>query len=141
MLFYARTGQRQSALAQYATLARALQGQLGTVPASEHTRLYEDIVAGNVLAPLAQSERERRAESPKEKPSTNLPVQLTSFVGRERERVECRSLLQASSLVTLTGPGGCGKTRLALEVGASLQAEYRDGVWLVELAALHDPTL
>ncbi len=69
----------------------------------------------------------------------NLPIQLTSFIGREREMAEVRRLLSAARLVTLTGSGGCGKTRLALQVAADLLAEYPDGVWLVELGALADP--
>ncbi len=71
----------------------------------------------------------------------NLPRQLTSFVGREREMVEVKKALASASLVTLTGIGGTGKTRLALQVAADLLNEYPDGVWLVELAALSDPAL
>jgi predicted ATPase/class 3 adenylate cyclase/Tfp pilus assembly protein PilF len=71
----------------------------------------------------------------------NLPLQLTSFIGREQEMAAVRQHLATSRLVTLTGAGGCGKTRLALQVAADLLEEYPDGVWLVELAALSDPTL
>jgi predicted ATPase/class 3 adenylate cyclase/Tfp pilus assembly protein PilF/DNA-binding XRE family transcriptional regulator len=74
-------------------------------------------------------------------PATNLPAQPTSFIGRAREQTEVRALLGRSALVTLTGAGGCGKTRLALEVAAGLMPDYPDGVWLVELAALADPAL
>ena len=61
----------------------------------------------------------------------NLPVQLTSFVGREREMAEVKRLLGSARLLTLTGTGGTGKTRLSLQVGADLFDAYRDGVWLV----------
>jgi predicted ATPase/class 3 adenylate cyclase len=71
----------------------------------------------------------------------NLPVQLTSFIGRERQKGEVRRLLSASRCLTLTGSGGAGKTRLALQVAAEALEEFPDGVWLVELAVLSDPTL
>jgi non-specific serine/threonine protein kinase len=74
-------------------------------------------------------------------PPTNLPVQVTSFVGRERELVETAELLAATRLLTLTGTGGGGKTRLALALAAQVQAGFADGVWLVELAPLADPAL
>jgi predicted ATPase/class 3 adenylate cyclase len=68
----------------------------------------------------------------------NLPAQLASFVGRERELAEVRTLAGSSRLVTLTGAGGAGKTRLGLQVAAELLDGSGDGVWLVELAALSD---
>jgi predicted ATPase/class 3 adenylate cyclase len=69
----------------------------------------------------------------------NLPVQLTSFIGRERELAEARKLLSTSRLLTLIGPGGTGKTRLALQVAAEVSSDFADGVWLAELAPLADP--
>src|SRR5262245_57160614 len=71
----------------------------------------------------------------------NLPLQLTSFIGREKEIAEVKQLLGATRLVTLTGSGGVGKTRLALEVAAQVAPEYPDGAWLVELASLSEPSL
>jgi len=71
----------------------------------------------------------------------NLPVQLTSFIARDAEMTQVRSLLAASRLVTLTGAGGVGKTRLALEVAAGLITEFPAGVWQVDLSPLTDPTL
>jgi class 3 adenylate cyclase len=71
----------------------------------------------------------------------NLPLQLTSFVARERELAEVAALLGAHRLVTLTGPGGVGKTRLALQVAAEALPAHPDGAWLAELAALRDPGL
>src|SRR5262249_40856808 len=71
----------------------------------------------------------------------NLPLQLTSFVGREPELAAVTALLGQHRLVTLTGVGGTGKTRLALQAAAELLGAYPDGAWLVELAALSDPAL
>ena len=68
----------------------------------------------------------------------NLPAQLASFVGRDRELSEVRALVASSRLVTLTGAGGCGKTRLGLQLAAELLDGSGDGVWLVELAAVAD---
>lgn len=71
----------------------------------------------------------------------NLPAEITTFIGREREIRRVRELLATTRLLTLTGMGGVGKTRLALQVAGALTDAYADGVWLVELAALADPTL
>jgi predicted ATPase len=74
-------------------------------------------------------------------PSSSLPLPLTSFVGRERELAAVRQLLATGRLVTLTGPGGTGKTRLAIEVARDLLPAYRDGACFVDLAPLSDPAL
>jgi predicted ATPase/class 3 adenylate cyclase len=71
----------------------------------------------------------------------NLPIQLTSFIGREREIGEIRRLLATTRLLTLTGAGGGGKTRLAVQVAADHLDEFPDGVWWIELAPLTDPDL
>jgi len=71
----------------------------------------------------------------------NLPLQLTRFIGRAQEMIVVRRLLGAARLVTLTGTGGAGKTRLALQVAADVLEEYPDGVWFVELAAVADSPL
>ncbi|MBB6051618.1 adenylate/guanylate cyclase domain-containing protein [Armatimonas rosea] len=71
----------------------------------------------------------------------NLPQEVTSFIGRKREMEEIKSLLATTSLLTLTGSGGCGKTRLSLQVAAEVLEHYPQGVWLVELAPLTNPAL
>jgi predicted ATPase/DNA-binding CsgD family transcriptional regulator len=74
-------------------------------------------------------------------PPNNLPLELSSFVGREKELAEVKRLLENTRLLTLTGSGGCGKTRLALAAAGELVEDFEDGVWLVDLAPLADPSL
>ncbi len=74
-------------------------------------------------------------------PAHNLPANLTSFIGREREIAEVARLLGGTRLLTLTGTGGCGKSRLAVEVTRGLLGNFPDGAWVVELAALTDASL
>jgi predicted ATPase/class 3 adenylate cyclase len=71
----------------------------------------------------------------------NLPTQLTSFVGRERELAEAGALLAANRLVTMTGPGGTGKTRLSLQVAANAAEDFMDGIFFVALETVREPTL
>ena len=73
--------------------------------------------------------------------SRRLPVQLTSFVGRDAELTQLQELLAQNRLVTLTGAGGAGKTRLAIQIAAQLAGEFGDGVWYVDLAPITDPDL
>jgi predicted ATPase len=72
-------------------------------------------------------------------PNHNLPTQMTTFIGRERELAETQRKLDSARLLTLIGPGGAGKTRLAMEIAANQLERFKDGVWLVELAPIADP--
>lgn len=71
----------------------------------------------------------------------NLPIQLTSFIGRERELPQAASRLEGARLLTLIGPGGTGKTRLSIQLGTELLPQFADGVWFIELAPLADAAL
>jgi predicted ATPase/class 3 adenylate cyclase len=71
----------------------------------------------------------------------NLPTQLTSFIGREQDVAEAKRLLTGTRLLTLTGPGGIGKTRLSLQLAADVAQDFRDGVYFVPLSAVNDPAL
>src|SRR5918997_2982256 len=92
------------------------------------------------LRGVGSSEAEPASRAPVHPPH-NLPSELSSFVGREEELAEVKRLLENGRLLTLTGSGGCGKTRLAVAVARELVARFEDGVWLVELASLADPSL
>ncbi len=81
------------------------------------------------------------ASRPAPAPATNLPTHLSKFIGREKEIGQVKARLAENRLVTLTGPGGIGKTRLSIQTGRALLPMYEQGVWLVELAPLADPAL
>ncbi|MFB4300128.1 BTAD domain-containing putative transcriptional regulator [Actinomadura sp. NTSP31] len=118
-----RSGRQGEALAGYHDLRERLADELGVDPGPELTELY--------LSMLEQDPSE--AERPRTAP--RLPAALGELIGREREVERARALLAAHRLVTLTGTGGVGKTRLALEAAARSAAVHPDGVWFVELAA------
>ena len=132
MRIYAQAGQRAAALRQYRECERVLEEELGAVPSEETTALYEEI-----RARLEQREASSVA-TPAPRPRHNLPAQPTPFIGREAVLGEIKERLEdpACRLLTLVGPGGSGKTRLALEAGADQLADFEDGVFLVSLAAL-----
>lgn len=75
-----------------------------------------------------------------ERPPNNLPLELSSFVGREKELAEVKRSLRDTRLLTFTGSGGCGKTRLALAAASEVVEAFEDGVWMVDLAPLADPS-
>ena len=111
-------------------------GRLETVAANLARRATEPTAGPRAgAAPVQEGEPEPLPRGRRH----NLPLQLTSFVGREGERVEVGRMLETTRLLTLVGAGGVGKTRLALHVAADQMDQYPDGVWLVELAPLVDP--
>jgi predicted ATPase/DNA-binding SARP family transcriptional activator len=126
MLALYRSGRQADALAAYRACRAALD-ELGLEPGEELRELERRILRHDpTLAGAATPPR----------PQGNLPAPVTGFVGRAAEVAELVELLRTSRLVTLTGTGGIGKTRLALEVAGALGAELRDGAWFVPLAPL-----
>ena len=137
MRLYATTGQRQKALLQYERLRQALSEVFQTEPDAETRRLHQENQADRFTRVRPRS----GSRLPEEGARHNLPNAPSSFVGREREVVEVKRSLAMTQVLTLTGTGGAGKTRLALEVASDLVGAYPDGTWLVELAPLSDPVL
>jgi non-specific serine/threonine protein kinase len=136
---YALLGRRREALGQYERLGDALFREFGSEPEAATVRLQEEIWAGTfppVRSPLAAGSPSEELPAAGAGGRHNLPLARTSFIGRERETLEVKRLLAMTGLLTLTGVGGCGKTRLALKVASDLAEAYPDGTWLVELAAL-----
>ena len=136
---HAISGRPERALAQYERLRDVLSRGLGTQPAASSRRLRDEIAAGNL--PMTPSVRSSQEDEPIGAGKHNLPAPRTSFVGREREMVEVKRILAMTRLLTLTGAGGSGKTRLALEVARDLVSIYPDGAWLVTLAELSEGDL
>ncbi|MFI7449269.1 BTAD domain-containing putative transcriptional regulator [Nonomuraea sp. NPDC049714] len=124
-----RAGRQSEALEGYAELRRLLAEELGLDPGTELSALHQAILTHDpALAPVPTPETSAA------RPRTNLPVPLTDLVGREEAVRHVHDLLGAERLVTLVGPGGVGKTRLAIAVAAQPLRAAADGVWLVELA-------
>ncbi len=128
MLALYRSGRQAEALRTYQQLSRVLGDDLGIEPSTEVRHLEERILLQDVgllweLPP----------------PPNNLPTPLTSFVGRDAEIAEIAKLVDTFRLTILSGPGGIGKTRLAIEVAQRLQLQFPDGIWWVDLAPVADP--
>lgn len=138
MALLARQGERSAALAQFERCRQLLAAELDVEPDPETVLLYEQIRDGKIGRLPGEQAAERSVHAPRH----NLPAQVTPLLGREREVAELTSLLTDPSvrLVTILGPGGMGKTRLALEAAATLLTNFNHGVYLVALAPLSDPT-
>lgn len=135
MKVYLQAGQHSLALQQYQTCEQILRRELGVDPQPETVGLYKRIRRGGV---------DVRHGAPQNNPSIshhNLPLQLSTFVGREKEQADIIRLIDANRLVILTGPGGIGKTRFAIHVSQKVMTDFPDGVWFISLESLSDPAL
>lgn len=150
MRLAADIGDRPSALEIFHRCRTALLEELGLDPSPELTALHTQILREDAAPGSLMSDDRDKAEPMVGKMArkTNLPSNLSSFVGRGDDLAAVSALLsplhtgaEGQRLVTLTGPGGSGKTRLGLEVGRGLLNAFPDGVWLVELAELRDSSL
>jgi len=156
MTAHAGLGDIVSVVDIYRRCVEALERDLGVEPSVQTRTLYERLRSGEEILPATppQYTSNRTAysagDSTGDRPTHNLPVQLSSFIGREKEIAEIRRLFTPAQderteegvrLLTLTGPGGTGKTRLAIRAATQLLDAFPDGIWLVELAMLADPGL
>jgi predicted ATPase/DNA-binding SARP family transcriptional activator len=126
---YDEGADRSVALEVYTRIVDRLRNELKIAPSEETWRLAERIRTRQ------HSQRQNTVICP------HLPVQLTSFVGRDAEIHEVHQILADDRLVTLTGAGGVGKTRLAVQIAATMAGEFGDDVWYVDLAPITDPEL
>ncbi|MGE5407194.1 MAG: BTAD domain-containing putative transcriptional regulator [Syntrophothermus sp.] len=140
MRLYAEAGRRHEALAQFQELKRALRREFEDDPDQETRRLYQEILTRGDR-PAGDGQVPSSATTGAALDGGRLPGQLSSFVGRERELGELSAMLGSSRLLTLTGAGGCGKTRLGIELARRHADDFPAGVWSVELAALMEPSL
>jgi predicted ATPase/DNA-binding SARP family transcriptional activator len=134
MLASYRCGRQADALRAFQDARHTLTEELGIEPSPALRALEQALLDQDpsIAAP---------PRSPPERPRHNLPAALTSLVGRENDLRATRKVVDASRLVTLTGVGGVGKTRLAVQSAADLVPQFDDGAWLVELAPTSDPSL
>jgi predicted ATPase/DNA-binding SARP family transcriptional activator len=134
MLALYRSNRQADALQAFHRARQVLDEELGIEPSRWLRRRQEQIL-------LQDAALEVPDPTPPPRPQHHLPAQRTSFVGRRRELAELQGLLQARRLVCVTGPPGSGKTRLAVQVAASLLEAFPHGAWFVSLAEVADPEL
>lgn len=139
MRLFVSNNQRAAALAQYEQCVRILDEELGVEPDEETTALYEQIATG-ANAESVTSERRVLSLPIATSPAHNLATATTRFIGRKSELAQIDTWLAQPDgrLLTITGPGGMGKTRLAQETARAYLGEFADGVWIISLVPLQD---
>lgn len=135
MLAHAANGDISKVAATYERCVKSLK-DFGVEPSEQTRTLYAEIKAGKRPSVVATAASARPSKSAA---ASNIPAPLTSFIGRERELKKISELLSSSRLVTLTGPGGVGKTRLAIEAARAARGSFHDRHYWVELAPVSDP--
>ncbi|HUA40486.1 MAG TPA: BTAD domain-containing putative transcriptional regulator [Streptosporangiaceae bacterium] len=134
-------GRQADALGVFEEARLRLTSTLGVDPSPALAAIHLAVLRGELPGPVPPARAASTRAAPSAQPPSrvgNLPAQLTSFVGRDEELRRVTKLLGESRLITLTGPGGSGKTRLSIEVGARLADQVSDGVWFVPLAPVRD---
>lgn len=135
MEIYWQAGQHSAALKQYQACEQILRKEMNLDPQPETRALYKRILKGEIQPVHFEKQTETVVSK------NNLPIQLSSFIGRQKEKDEIIDLVKENRLVTLIGAGGIGKTRLSLEAARAVLNTFPNGLWLVELASLSDPAL
>jgi predicted ATPase/tetratricopeptide (TPR) repeat protein len=141
MNLLARMGDRTGAIRQYEACAKSLKVELGVDPQPATTELYQVIIQGEISGRLPTSEASLHVKSNSgefEPTASHLPVIPTPFIGRRQEVEQVKSLMKNSDLrlLTLTGPGGTGKTRLSVQAASEVEQAFPDGVFFAPLASL-----
>ena len=135
MEVYLQAGQKNAALKQYQVCEQILRKELNLDPQPETRELYKKIRKGEAKPAPVETRPEVRV------PQHNLPHQLSTFIGREKEQNEIIHLIEKKRLVTLVGAGGIGKTSLSLQIARKLLNDFPNGVWFIALDSLSDPAL
>jgi non-specific serine/threonine protein kinase len=151
MIAHAALGNISKVAATYERCVQTLREKLGVEPSEQTIALFEQLRNGtafpseaSIIVNFQQTVPSEISTAPSEdgdRQVTNLPIPLTSFIGREEEINETKCLLIDSRLLTLAGAGGSGKTRLAIRLANEMQSKFSNGVWWIELGVLVDPEL